>query len=84
MPCKLAIKKSDWGCGNKKSRQELENVKNKILYFYLFDWLELQSDKNSKKRASRPFSYKFHSFFSLFNPLFFRSFQRCSQLVSAE
>ena len=25
------------GCGNKKSRQELENMKNKILYFYLFD-----------------------------------------------
>ena len=37
MPYKMAIEKSYRGCGNKKSRQEVENMKNKILYFYLFD-----------------------------------------------
>ena len=56
MPYKLAIEKSYRGCGNKKSRQELENMKNKILYFYLFDWLELQSVRTAKKSRKAPYS----------------------------
>ena len=59
MPYKLAIEKQYLRCGNKKSRQELENMKNKILYFYLFDWLELQSAKNRKKKPKGPFPIKF-------------------------